>query len=125
MSFNPTQNAAVLAALQARVDAKFPNQGANFALVSFEPSPRFSGDSKFQASTPVNPKQTRTAIAWSAVYRGRNVPGTTIVCNAGTATEAMATAMLLTEASEVLDLIDRNIDSQAQNALYPDTRPGQ
>jgi hypothetical protein len=121
MGFDVTQNAAILAALQARCDQTFPMTGGKFVFAS-EPTMRTLGDSLFQNAI-LPQTQERTAIAWSAVYRIKVLVGTLLVCD--TSMLALATAMMLQEATDALNIVDMKLLTQGSpEALYPSTAPG-
>ncbi len=123
MGFDPSTNAAVLAALQNKVATAFPIQNANFQFVQAS-TLRLKGDSRYQLALPVDQRRTRTALAWSAVYRFKVMPGTLIVCQQGQ--EPLAEAMLLQEATDMINAMDLKILTQGgySSVLVPGTNMG-
>jgi hypothetical protein len=106
-ALDPTNNAANLAALQARVDSTFPNSGASFTLAQAA-TLRLKGDNPFQGSLlPVT--GSRVAIAWSARYRATNLTGSLIVVDA--TNQAMGEAAILADAKATLDAADIRMTS--------------
>lgn len=102
MAYDPTKNAEKLAILTARAFTTYPQAGGQFTLASAATT-RLGGNHPaqpwFRPSTA-----SRTAIAWSAVYRGVKLPGYLLV--ADTANVELAKAAALQSAVEAFDLTD-------------------
>ena len=123
MSFDPSTNDAVLAALMSRVDVTFPIDAAAFKFEVVAGTQRLNGDSFYQRALRVDASRSRVALAWSAVYRRCVLVGTILVCN--TEQQDLATAMLLTEATAALDAVDlKLLTTGSPFALYPNAGPG-